>query len=130
MDKTNVNNMCPFHHSEGCFHEQTYGQTHTYIHTDIPDTCPFHHSGRRQHRSWFHPQTDLSPEHTSLGLASPDELGTNTEKKIQIPNLQKVVPIDLIKNFPTFAGIWTPNLWLMRPELYHKTTLAGESERC
>ena len=28
------------------------------------------------------------------------------------------------------AGILTPNLWLIRPELYHKTIMASESEGC
>ena len=34
------------------------------------------------------------------------------------------------KNSPHYAGIWTPNLWLMMPELYRKTTLASEFEGC
>ena len=35
-----------------------------------------------------------------------------------------------IKKFPHLCWIQTPNLWLMSPELYHKTTKARDSEGC
>ena len=37
---------------------------------------------------------------------------------------------EIFKNTPTYARGWTCNLWLMRPELFHKTNLACESEGC
>ena len=35
-----------------------------------------------------------------------------------------------IKKFPHLCWELNPDLWLMMPELYHKTTLASESEGC